>query len=132
MNIFYEVQCLHYLWIWPVNIYFFPSVHVYNIREDWVSGWNLFLVLSFGFNAWINLVISIQKEAVYGLTEVLREEIKNARLVANPGCYPTSVQLPVVPLIKVRVFTLQCTMHILNKWVFLSRKDCLIKMQIIV
>ncbi|KAK7256368.1 hypothetical protein RIF29_29810 [Crotalaria pallida] len=41
-----------------------------------------------------------QKEAIYGLTEVLREEIKNARLVANPGCYPTSIQLPLVPLIK--------------------------------
>ncbi|KAG4946698.1 hypothetical protein JHK87_042705 [Glycine soja] len=31
---------------------------------------------------------------------VLTEEIKNARLVANPGCYPTSVQLPLVPFIK--------------------------------
>nr|DAD20994.1 TPA_asm: hypothetical protein HUJ06_022457 [Nelumbo nucifera] len=43
----------------------------------------------------------LQKEAIYGLTEVLREEIRNARLVANPGCYPTSIQLPLVPLIKV-------------------------------
>ncbi|PQQ01927.1 putative N-acetyl-gamma-glutamyl-phosphate reductase chloroplastic [Prunus yedoensis var. nudiflora] len=42
----------------------------------------------------------LQKEAVYGLTEISREEVKNARLVANPGCYPTSVQLPLVPLIK--------------------------------
>ncbi|XP_015874244.3 probable N-acetyl-gamma-glutamyl-phosphate reductase, chloroplastic [Ziziphus jujuba] len=42
----------------------------------------------------------LQKEAVYGLTEIVREEIKNARLVANPGCYPTSIQLPLVPLIK--------------------------------
>ncbi|XP_059428114.1 probable N-acetyl-gamma-glutamyl-phosphate reductase, chloroplastic isoform X3 [Corylus avellana] len=42
----------------------------------------------------------LQKEAVYGLTELLREEVKSARLVANPGCYPTSVQLPLVPLIK--------------------------------
>ncbi|KAG2705494.1 hypothetical protein I3760_05G056400 [Carya illinoinensis] len=42
----------------------------------------------------------LQKEAVYGLTEILREEIKSARLVANPGCYPTSIQLPLVPLIK--------------------------------
>ncbi|KAJ1393699.1 Semialdehyde dehydrogenase, NAD-binding [Sesbania bispinosa] len=42
----------------------------------------------------------LQKEAIYGLTEALREEIKNARLVANPGCYPTSIQLPLVPLIK--------------------------------
>ncbi|KAM1243078.1 hypothetical protein FF1_034638 [Malus domestica] len=42
----------------------------------------------------------LQKEVVYGLTEILREEIKGARLVANPGCYPASVQLPLVPLIK--------------------------------
>ncbi|XP_020273193.1 probable N-acetyl-gamma-glutamyl-phosphate reductase, chloroplastic isoform X2 [Asparagus officinalis] len=42
----------------------------------------------------------LQKEAVYGLTEISREEIRNARLIANPGCYPTSIQLPLVPLIK--------------------------------
>ncbi|KAL5217790.1 hypothetical protein ABZP36_018474 [Zizania latifolia] len=45
----------------------------------------------------------LQQEAVYGLTEVLRDEIKNARLVANPGCYPTSIQLPLVPLIKAKL-----------------------------
>ncbi|KAK8580103.1 hypothetical protein V6N12_070387 [Hibiscus sabdariffa] len=45
----------------------------------------------------------LQKEAVYGLTEILREEVKNARLVANPGCYPTSIQLPLVPLIKAKL-----------------------------
>ncbi|CAN0916264.1 Probable N-acetyl-gamma-glutamyl-phosphate reductase, chloroplastic [Linum grandiflorum] len=42
----------------------------------------------------------LQEEAVYGLTEISRDEIKAARLVANPGCYPTSIQLPLVPLIK--------------------------------
>ncbi|EEF40470.1 probable N-acetyl-gamma-glutamyl-phosphate reductase, chloroplastic [Ricinus communis] len=42
----------------------------------------------------------LQEEAIYGLTEIFREEIKSARLVANPGCYPTSIQLPLVPLIK--------------------------------
>eukprot|EP00262_Sarcandra_glabra_P012048 TRINITY_DN300_c0_g1_i1.p1 TRINITY_DN300_c0_g1~~TRINITY_DN300_c0_g1_i1.p1 ORF type:complete len:404 (-),score=72.16 TRINITY_DN300_c0_g1_i1:133-1344(-) len=46
---------------------------------------------------------NLQKEAVYGLTEVSREEIRNARLVANPGCYPTTIQLPLVPLIKERL-----------------------------
>ncbi|CAN6460033.1 unnamed protein product [Victoria cruziana] len=45
----------------------------------------------------------LQKEAVYGLTEILREDIRNARLVANPGCYPTSIQLPLVPLLKARL-----------------------------
>src|SRR5262245_58210622 len=42
----------------------------------------------------------LQKEAVYGLTEIHRREIKHARLVANPGCYTTCAQLPLVPLIK--------------------------------
>ena len=40
------------------------------------------------------------KEAVYGLPELHREAISKARLVANPGCYPTSVILAVAPLIK--------------------------------
>lgn len=42
----------------------------------------------------------LQKQAVYGLTELKRDAVKNARLVANPGCYPTSVQIPLVPLLK--------------------------------
>lgn len=42
----------------------------------------------------------LQAEAVYGLTELKREAIRAARLVANPGCYPTSVQIPLVPLLK--------------------------------
>ena len=39
-------------------------------------------------------------EAVYGLPEVNREKIKHARLVANPGCYPTAVQLGFIPLLE--------------------------------
>jgi N-acetyl-gamma-glutamyl-phosphate reductase len=38
------------------------------------------------------------KEAVYGLPELYREQIKDARLVGNPGCYPTSVILGLLPL----------------------------------
>ena len=37
--------------------------------------------------------------AVYGLPEVNREEIRNSRLVANPGCYPTTAILGIAPLI---------------------------------
>jgi N-acetyl-gamma-glutamyl-phosphate reductase len=37
-------------------------------------------------------------EAVYGLTEWCNGELKNARLVANPGCYPTSILLALRPL----------------------------------
>ncbi|HMC13976.1 MAG TPA: N-acetyl-gamma-glutamyl-phosphate reductase [Gallionellaceae bacterium] len=39
-------------------------------------------------------------EAVYGLPEVNREKVKNARLVANPGCFPTAVQLGLLPLLE--------------------------------
>lgn len=39
-------------------------------------------------------------EAVYGLCEINRESIKGARIVANPGCYPTVVQLGFLPLIE--------------------------------
>jgi N-acetyl-gamma-glutamyl-phosphate reductase len=39
-------------------------------------------------------------KAVYGLPEIYRAEIKKASLVASPGCYPTSILLPVLPLLK--------------------------------
>lgn len=39
-------------------------------------------------------------EAVYGLCEINREQIKGARLLANPGCYPTCSTLSIYPLIK--------------------------------
>jgi len=41
------------------------------------------------------------KEAVYGLPEVNRAQIGNARLVAAPGCYPTAIQLGFIPLLQV-------------------------------
>jgi N-acetyl-gamma-glutamyl-phosphate reductase len=44
----------------------------------------------------------LQKEAVYGLVEVYRDKIKTARLVANPGCYTTCAQLPLVPLLRAK------------------------------
>ena len=44
--------------------------------------------------------LALQKEAVYGLSEWYGDAIKAARLIANPGCYPTCVLLAVLPLIK--------------------------------
>jgi N-acetyl-gamma-glutamyl-phosphate reductase len=43
------------------------------------------------------------KEAVYGLTEHYRDQIKNARLVACPGCYPTAVLLALLPLVTAKL-----------------------------
>jgi N-acetyl-gamma-glutamyl-phosphate reductase len=45
-------------------------------------------------------------QAVYGLPEMHRAEIRNARLVANPGCYPTAVQLGFLPLVQAGVIDL--------------------------
>lgn len=42
-------------------------------------------------------------DAVYGLPEMNREQIKTAQLIANPGCYPTAVQLGFLPLLKAGV-----------------------------
>lgn len=44
--------------------------------------------------------IDVLEEAVYGLPEMNREAIRAARLVANPGCYPTAVQLGFLPLLE--------------------------------
>ncbi len=43
---------------------------------------------------------SLIEQAVYGLPEIHRSAIKNAQLVANPGCYPTTVQLGFLPLLE--------------------------------
>ncbi len=44
--------------------------------------------------------LEIQQEAVFGLVEIYREDIRKARLVANPGCHTTTAILPVVPLLE--------------------------------
>ena len=43
---------------------------------------------------------ALMKEAVYGLPEWRAAEIARARIVASPGCYPTSILLPLIPLFK--------------------------------
>jgi N-acetyl-gamma-glutamyl-phosphate reductase len=42
-------------------------------------------------------------QAIYGLPETYREQLKNASLVASPGCYPTSVLVPLLPLVRSRI-----------------------------
>jgi len=43
---------------------------------------------------------ALLSEAVYGLPEIHRERLKSARLIAAPGCFPTSIILPLVPFLK--------------------------------
>lgn len=63
------------------------------------------------WSAWYGMEHScpdLLAEAVYGLPEVNRDAIKTARLVANPGCYPTAVQLGFLPLINAGLIATDC------------------------
>ena len=46
------------------------------------------------------------KESIYSISEFVKKEIKKYRIISNPGCYPTSIQLPLVPLIKKKMIKL--------------------------
>ncbi len=44
--------------------------------------------------------VELMQEAIYGMPEWHREEIAKARIVGSPGCYPTSILLPLIPLLR--------------------------------
>ncbi|MEW6680143.1 MAG: N-acetyl-gamma-glutamyl-phosphate reductase [bacterium] len=61
------------------------------------------------YEEWYNtqhLAPHLIKESVYGLPELYREKIKDAKIIANPGCYPTSSILALAPAIKNRLIDL--------------------------
>jgi len=47
-----------------------------------------------------HLASEIQQKAIYGLSEINRDKIRKAQIIACPGCYPTSALLPLIPLLK--------------------------------
>ena len=47
------------------------------------------------------------KKSLYSISEFNKEQINNFRIISNPGCYPTSVQIPLVPLIKKNLINLK-------------------------
>ncbi len=63
----------------------------YRIRD--VADWSRWYGMQHASPDWVD-------KAVYGLPEMNRAAIRNARLVANPGCYPTAVQLGFMPLLE--------------------------------
>lgn len=55
------------------------------------------------YNEWYSMdhpCKELLKSAVYGLPEIYKDEISEAKLIANPGCYPTSILLALAPLLK--------------------------------
>jgi N-acetyl-gamma-glutamyl-phosphate reductase len=55
-----------------------------------------------------DVAVATQAQAVYGMPELHREEIAGARLIANPGCYSTSVILALRPLVAAGVLDISC------------------------
>ena len=49
---------------------------------------------------WLILLLYYLKEFIYGLSEIYRNQLINAQNIAIPGCYPTSILLPLIPLLK--------------------------------
>lgn len=66
----------------------------FRIRD--IAEWEKWYGMQHGSAGWV-------ERAVYGLPEINREKIRNAQLIANPGCYPTAVQLGFMPLIEAGV-----------------------------
>ena len=47
------------------------------------------------------------KKSIYSITELKKNKIKKFRIISNPGCYPTSIQIPLVPLLKKKIVELK-------------------------
>ncbi len=51
--------------------------------------------------------INLINKSIYSISELVRKEIGDFRIIANPGCYPTSIQIPLIPLIKKKLINLK-------------------------
>lgn len=76
------------------------GVRIIDLAADFrisdITEWEKWYGMRHGCARWV-------EQAVYGLPEINREKIRNAQLIANPGCYPTAVQLGFMPLLEAGV-----------------------------
>ncbi len=54
-----------------------------------------------------HLAKELINKSIYSITELKKNKIRNFRIIANPGCYPTSIQIPLIPLIKKNLIVLK-------------------------
>ncbi len=73
----------------------FPHIKIVDLSADYRLSHSRY-IKSYGEH----LDLENLNKAVYGLPELFREQIKQARLIANPGCYPTASILAVAPFLK--------------------------------
>ena len=48
---------------------------------------------------------NLKDKFVYGLSEINRDVIKKSKFISNPGCYPTSILIPLIPLLEKKLLT---------------------------
>ncbi|MBA1339659.1 MAG: N-acetyl-gamma-glutamyl-phosphate reductase [Pelagibacterales bacterium] len=61
------------------------------------------------YKNWYNINHNASKlinKSIYSISEFVKKKINNYKIISNPGCYPTSIQLPLIPLIKKRLIRL--------------------------
>ena len=66
--------------------------------------------------------INLIKNSIYSISEFNKKKIQNYRIISNPGCYPTSIQIPLVPLIKKGLIKNKNISIDLKIWFFRGRK----------
>jgi len=53
-----------------------------------------------------HIATKLIKDSIYAISEFVKKDINKYRIIANPGCYPTSIQIPLIPLIKKRLINI--------------------------
>ena len=65
--------------------------------------------------------IKLIKYSLYSISEFIKKDITNYRIIANPGCYPTSIQIPLIPLIKKKTNQFKQYYNRFKIWLFRCR-----------
>ena len=65
---------------------------------------------------------SLIKHSIYSIPELNKKKIDDFRIISNPGCYPTSIQIPLVPLVKKNLLILKILQLIQNLGILVRAK----------
>ena len=64
----------------------------------------------------------LNKQAIYSISEFVKRKIKDFRIISNPGCYPTSIQLAITPILKKNLIETKNIIIDSKIWFFRCRK----------
>ena len=86
------------------NFYKYKNLRFIDLSADFrISNPSLYLKNYKTKHKAVNLI----GKSIYSISEFTKNKLKNYRIISNPGCYPTSIQIPLIPLIKKKLITSQ-------------------------